>query len=88
MKFTPRTKFEINGAFGMDSPFAGEMRSSNSNLIYKDSYTRNMSFFVNFMYQIRSDVLLSTEYRLLQTTILDNGSNTAHQATLSLGYLF
>ncbi len=88
LKFTPWAKFEINGAYGIDSPFAGEMRNSNANLIYEDAYTRNVNFFVNFIYQIRSDVLFSTEYRHLQTSILDSGSNSANQSTLSLGYLF
>jgi hypothetical protein len=88
LKFMPRPKLEINGAYGIDSPFAGEMRDTNANLIYTDAYTRNVNFFVNFIYQIRSDVLFSTEYRRLQTTILDSGFNTANQSTLSLGYLF
>jgi hypothetical protein len=88
LKFKPKSNFEINGAFGIDSPFAGEMRNSNANLVYPESYTRNMSFLINFIYQVRSDILFSTEYRFLQTSILDSGSNTAHQATLSLGYIF
>ena len=31
-----------------------------------ESYTRNLSPLVNFIYQIRSDILFSTEYRYLQ----------------------
>ncbi len=34
--------------------------------IYPGSYTRNLSPLVNFIYQIRSDILFSTEYRYMK----------------------
>src|SRR3984893_9836310 len=74
LKFKPRANFEINGAIGLDNPFANELRSFISNPIYLGSYTRNLSPLVNFIYQVRSDILFSTEYRRLQTTILDSGT--------------
>ena len=88
MKFKPRTNFEINGAIGLDNPFANELRSFASNPIYLGAYTRNLSPLVNFIYQVRSDILFSTEFRRLQTTILDFGSNKANLITFSLGYIF
>jgi hypothetical protein len=88
LKFKPRANFEINGAIGLDNPFASELRNYNSNPIYLDSYTRNLSPLVNFIYQVRSDVLFSTEYRRLQTSVLDSGSNSANHVNLSLGYIF
>jgi hypothetical protein len=88
LKFKPRANFEINGAIGLDNPFAGELRSYNSNPIYLNSYSRNLSPLVNFIYQMRSDVLFSTEYRRLQTSVLDSGSNSANHVNLSLGYIF
>jgi len=88
LKFKPRTNFEINGAIGVDNPFANELRHFNANTIYPNTYTRNLSPLVNFIYQLRSDILFSTEYRRLQTTVLDNGSNKANVLNLSLGYIF
>ena len=88
LKFKPKSNFEINGAFGIDNPFAGELRQYNSNSIYLQTYTRNLSPLVNFIYQIRSDILFSTEYRYLKTTVLDSGSNSANHINLSLGYIF
>jgi hypothetical protein len=88
LKFKPRANLEINGAVGLDNPFANELRNSKSNLIYPDLYSRNLSPLVNFIYQVRSDVLFSTEYRRLQTTVLDGGSNNANHVNLSLGYIF
>ena len=88
LKFKPRSNFEINGAIGLDNPFASELRSYKSNRIYLGSYSRNLSPLVNFIYQVRSDVLFSTEYRRLQTAVLDSGSNNANLINLSLGYIF
>ena len=88
LKFKPKANFEINAALGLDNPFAGEMRQYNSNWIYSQLYSRNLSPFVNFIYQVRSDILFSTEYRRLQTSVLDGGSNSANHINLSLGYIF
>jgi hypothetical protein len=88
LKFKPRTNFEINGAIGLDNPFANELRNFASNPIYLGAYTRNLSPLVNFIYQVRSDILFSTEFRRLQTTILDFGSNKANLINFSLGYIF
>jgi len=88
LKFKFKPNFEINGALGMDNPYAGELRQYNTTSIYGTSYTRNLSPMANFIYQLRSDVLISTEYRWLKTSILDSGSNHASHINLSLGYLF
>jgi hypothetical protein len=88
LKFKVKSNFEINGAFGLDNPFAGEFRLYNANTIYPGALTRNLSPLVNFIYQIRSDILFSTEYRYLKTTVLDSGSISASHINLSLGYIF
>ncbi len=56
LKFKLKPNFEINGALGIDNPFAGELRQFHAHSIYGDSYTRNLSPMVNFIYQIRSDI--------------------------------
>jgi hypothetical protein len=88
LKFKVKSNFEINGAFGSDNAFSGELRRYNANTIYPGSYTRNLSPLVNFIYQIRSDILFSTEYRYLYSTVLDSGSLNANHINLSLGYIF
>ncbi len=88
LKFKLRSNFEINGAIGLDNPFASELRRYTSNPFYVGSYTRNLSPLVNFIYQVRSDVLFSTEYRRLNTAVLDSGSHNANHMNLSLGYIF
>jgi hypothetical protein len=88
LKIKVKSNFEINGAFGSDNPFAGELRMYNATTIYPGAYTRNLSPLVNFIYQIRSDILVSSEYRYLKSTVLDSGSNSANHINLSLGYIF
>lgn len=88
MKFKARPNFEINAAFGSDNPFAGELRQSYSTFYAGQALSRNIVPLANFIYQIRSDILFSVEYRYLDTSILDTGSNRASHVNVSLGYIF
>jgi hypothetical protein len=90
LKFKVKSNFEINGAFGMDNPFAHELRQYDAYNLYTNPgrFTRNLSPLVNFIYQIRSDILFSLEYRYLDSTVLDSGSSSDHHINLSLGYIF
>ena len=89
LKFKPRTNFEINAALGVDNPFSSELRHySPQGSYYGIWLTKNVSPFVNFIYHVRSNVLFSLEYRHLQTFVLDDGSHSAGQVNMSVGYLF
>jgi outer membrane murein-binding lipoprotein Lpp len=90
LKYKPKANFELNFAIGQDNPFAGELRAYPATAGYYGSslLSRNLSPFANFIYRVRSDVLVSVEYRRLQTNTLDGTASLANQITLSLGYLF
>jgi len=90
LKFKPTSKFEVNAALGDDNPFASELRRfpNTQYYYYGHSISRNLSPFVNFIYQIRSDVLFSAEYRRIQTYTLDSNFNAANQFGISIGYIF
>jgi hypothetical protein len=89
LKFKPRPNFEVNGALGEDNPFASQLRRfPGSPAYYGSSLSRNVSPFVNFIYQLRSDVLFSAEYRRLQTFVVSDSSQKANLVDLSLGYTF
>src|SRR5712692_966096 len=86
LKFKATSKLEVNGALGLDSPYARELRRFRANPSYFGVLlSRNLSPFVNFVYQVRSDVLFSTEYRRLQTYVLDRPSDNANHINFSLG---
>jgi hypothetical protein len=89
LKFRPKPKFEVNGAFGHDNPFGNQLAQFTSNPAYYDSlFARNQTWFTNFIYQPRSDVLLSLEFRRLRTFGTNGGADVANHVNFSLGYLF
>jgi len=89
LKFKPRPKIEFNGAFGQDNPLASQERLYQSNASFYDQLVaRNRSAFVNCIYQPRSDMLFSVEYRRIRTFEITNDSYIANQVNLSVGYIF
>ena len=89
LKFKATSKLEFNGAVGDDNPFAAELRRGGGQPGYLGKVlTRNLSPFVNFVYQVRSDVLFSLEYRQLRTSPLDARQAIAHHVNVSMGYTF
>jgi hypothetical protein len=89
LKYRATTKLEFNGAFGIDNPFAGDLREYGGSQTYYDSpLSRNQSALVNFLYQPRSDIVFSLEYRRLKTFTLDSSANTGNIINFSVGYIF
>ncbi len=89
LKYKATAKLQFNGAFGEDNPYAGEMRANGGNTnYYAVPLSKNESGMVNFLYQPRSDIVISLEYRRLKTFQLDSGANSANVFNLSLGYIF
>jgi hypothetical protein len=92
LKLKPKSNFEVNAAVGQDNPYSSELRRFANTPqwygVFQQLQSRNLSPFVNFIYQVRSDVLFSLEYRRLQSYPLDAKPNKANQISLSMGYLF
>jgi hypothetical protein len=89
LKFKPVPKFEVNGAFGHDNPFGSQINSFAAIPLYYDNlFARNQTWFTNFIYQPRSNVLFSVEFRRLRTFGPDSEADKANVVNFSLGYLF
>jgi hypothetical protein len=89
LKFKASSKLQFNGAYGLDNPFAGQLRDDGGNTTYYPvPLAKNESGFVNFLYQPRSDIVFSLEYRRIKTFTLDRSANAANIASISVGYLF
>lgn len=89
LKYKATPKLQFNTAFGQDNPFAGDLRQFSGNQTYYPSpLSRNQSVMGNFLYQPKSDLILSLEYRRLQTGVLDSKTNSANIITTSVGFLF
>jgi hypothetical protein len=89
LKYRPARKLEFNAAFGMDNPFARDLKYFQ----YPQSYlgaplSRNRAGFANLIYRPRSDLLFSAEYRQLETDSLAMGRNGAGHLNLTMGVLF
>jgi hypothetical protein len=89
LKFKATSKLQFNGAYGLDNPYASELRLHGGNTnYYPVPLSKNESGFVNFIYQPRSDIVFSMEYRRIKTFTLDVGANAANIANFSVGYIF
>jgi hypothetical protein len=89
LKFKATSKLQFNGAFGLDNPFARQLRDDGGNpTYYPVPLSKNESGFVNFIYQPRSDIVFSMEYRRIKTYTLDSNANVANVASFSVGYIF
>jgi hypothetical protein len=88
LKVRASDRLEFNGAFGVDNPFAGDVRGFPLSPGFPAPLLQNRSSLVNVIYRPRSDLLLSGEYRHLRTFDIDAGSPTADQVNLMMGILF
>jgi hypothetical protein len=89
LKYKATPKRQFTGAFGQDNPFAGDLRQFGGNKIhYPSPLSKNQSAMGNFLYQPKSDLIFSLEYRRLQTDTSDSNANVADIITMSVGFLF
>ncbi len=89
LKYKATPKLQFNAAIGDDNPFAAELREYGGTPgYYGVVLSRNLSPFVNFIYQLRSNVMVSVEYRRLHTFELDSDSYSANHIDLGIGYIF
>ena len=89
LKFKPLEKVEFNGAFGEDYPFESDLGRFSQSQSYADpSIGRNASAFFNGIYHVRSNLLLSLEYRRLWTSENYGAKSTADHVNVGVGVLF
>lgn len=87
LKFKPAAKWEINSAFGEDSPFASEVRQYNEPYAYTP-YLRNWTTMLNVIERPRSNLMFSLEYRHLNTVQFSGQRETAEHVNLGVGVSF
>jgi regulator of replication initiation timing len=88
LKYRPANKLEFNAAFGMDNPYASDLKLFPYATNWNTTLARNQGSFVNMIYRPRSDLLFSAEYRHLTTYTINNGGNSAGHLNLMMGVLF
>jgi hypothetical protein len=86
LKFKPLQKLEWNAAFGEDHAFLSGTRSFPAGF-FEMPVRRNESGMFNVIYQPRSSLVFSLEYRRLRT-VRPAGPSTADHVNLAAGIIF
>jgi len=89
LKFQLTSKLELNGVFAEDNAFASDVRGfavdANN---FSTILGRNRGSLENIVYRPRSDLLLSAEFRRLNSFPVYSSSSTTNQINLAMGILF
>ena len=90
LKFKPKARLEFNGAYGIDNPFANDIRRSiaSSSTETYSGLSRNRTAFGNVIYSPSAYLLFSIEYRKLWTNYAGGSTNTSDVIGLGAGYRF
>lgn len=89
LKLRASSRLDFNVAAGQDNPFVSQFRSAAlAGGAYYGGTVRNRSVLTNFIYRPRSDLLLSMEYRRIQSYKLVTPTRDAGQINLMMGVLF
>ncbi len=91
LKFMATNRLEFNGAFGEDfsvPPGLGYVPTTSYVMNEVAPIGRNESAFVNTIYHLRSNLMLSTEFRRLRTSPLQPGISTGNVVSLGAAALF
>jgi uncharacterized coiled-coil protein SlyX len=83
-------RLELNGGYGIDNPFAGQIHASTMIPEYATYYglARNRSAFGNVIYSPSSYLLFSLEYRRLWTNHATGPTNMSDVIGIGAGYRF
>jgi len=89
LKFTPTERLEFNGAFGEDFPSYENLRQFPQAISYFSAgIGRNESAFLNSIYHVRSNLLLSLEYRRVWSSATLPSLATTNHVNLGAAFLF
>jgi hypothetical protein len=90
LKSKPGERLEFNAGYGIDNPFAGQIRASTLTPGYSTypGLARNRSAFGNVIYSPSSYLLFSLEYRRLWTNYASGPTNFSDVIGIGAGYRF
>jgi len=88
LKIQPFRKLEWNFAIGDDNPFASQLNGGVAQSYLEVPLARNRAGFGNVIYRPRSDLLLSFEFRHIESYPIHENRVSANQANLGMGIMF
>jgi hypothetical protein len=89
-RFTISSSLEANVSTGLDNAFAHELRGSDqaSSLSYYATLARNQTVLANLIYRPRSYLLLSAEFRQIDSRPVDGYASQDRIFGVATGYIF
>ena len=89
-KFTISSTLEANVSTGLDNAFAHDLRGSDQSfsLSYYATLARNQTVIANLIYRPRSYLLLSTEFRQIDSRPVDGAASQDRIFGIATGYIF
>jgi hypothetical protein len=88
-KFNPGERWEFNFAFGQDNANAAQLRRANLAIVNSFvGLARNQTGFGNIVFHLRSNILLSGEYRKIRSWQITGPADGASLVGLAAGYEF
>ncbi|HET9742804.1 MAG TPA: hypothetical protein VFQ00_08645 [Terriglobales bacterium] len=87
LKYRPIQRIEFNAAIGHDNPFAGDLEKFPGSQ-FGSIFARNQTSLFNVVVNPESSLLLSLEYRHIQSYTISGRGNTADHINLAAGYKF
>jgi hypothetical protein len=89
-KITFAPGLEANVSAGLDNAFAADLRDSDQAALpgYYASLTRNATLIANVVYRPKTYLLLSTEYRNINSRWISGQSSENHVFGVATGYIF
>lgn len=89
LKFQLTPELELNGVIAEDNAFAGDVRGfATDQNNFGPILGRNRGALGNVVFRPRSDLVLSAEFRRLQTFPVYSSNSVTNQVNLSMGILF
>ena len=88
LKMRASSTLEFNAAAGQDNPFAEQFREAVLAGASYNGTVRNRTLLTNVIYRPRSDLLLSMEYRRIESVKVATPTRDADQFNLVMGVLF
>ena len=88
LQVRPINNVAIHFAYGLDDPYNEDLVGTRFDLAAGTSRTNNRTFSGNILYRFRSNFIISTEYRFMQTYFTTESSRVNNHINVGFGYSF
>ncbi|MBK7992844.1 MAG: hypothetical protein IPK14_05335 [Blastocatellia bacterium] len=88
LQVRPINNVAIHFAYGLDDPYNEDLAGTRFDLAAGTSRANNRTFSGNILYRFRSNFIISTEYRFMQTYFTTEPSKVNNHINVGFGYSF